>query len=576
VSSIAVYFQKTFPKIDSLFILKLLYMIQAWIKISSNNDIDDDLKYCGEYNVENSINMDKLRLLENIETYDIALVKEKFERLAKYHKLFALYRFDETKITKELLLHSVRMIEPTTKLPKIHTIFRGNDSKRNEVRLEYEIAELSIKLLDMPEDSILFVPYTEGFGYVDYINNKISIEENRNVNEQEFLVELINLLENKMITLEPYIPFRDKFKSPYEYILSFPPQGQQSYRESNHLKYINNSRINLLDGYYFNDIVQNTEKKAVIMMSVKFAYRQSYHLMRKQLIQSNSLEAIIQLPPKLHGVTNSEMMLYVINKEKTSSNIQFINLVGEQFEKKLGRRKHLANIEDIIDIYKKKQKIEGVSIIATYKMLEENNFSLVLSKYFSKIETNSIVKKNKIFLEDFATIKKSQSFIDNEIGNLVYEISPSHFNKNGFTKECGKEIKLEAIEKIANYQLEQFDILVSSKGSIGKVAIIGDIKQTIIGSQAVHIIRVKKNKKYHAIALYMFLKSKNGQSALQQLTNGRVMPIISTAQFNKMEIPNFSDKQLIELVDNFNKQIELQKEINQVEQKIDKINNINL
>ena len=72
-----------------------------------------------------------------------------------------------------------------------------------------------------------------------------------------------------------------------------------------------------------------------------------------------------------------------------------------------------------------------------------------------------------------------------------------------------------------------YDILLSSKGTVGKVALIGEIKELLIASQAIQVIRlnnVSDGKKEDAIVLYMFLKSDIGQAMLKQLLCHRYPP----------------------------------------------------
>lgn len=96
--------------------------------------------------------------------------------------------------------------------------------------------------------------------------------------------------------------------------------------------------------------------------------------------------------------------------------------------------------------------------------------------------------------------------------------------------------------RLDTYKLEPYDVLLSTKGTIGKVAIIGKIDKPMIASQAIQVIRLKEDKEEKAIILYMFLKSNIGQTILSSITSGTVMPQISTVEVKSLGIPKLTEE----------------------------------
>ena len=166
----------------------------------------------------------------------------------------------------------------------------------------------------------------------------------------------------------------------------------------------------------------------------------------------------------------------------------------------------------------------------TNEEIEKNNYSFAIDRCVISQEAKELQEVLKQFelikLEDIAEIRRSQLFKDEGEGKEVYEISPSDFNKAGYTLACGKVKQIGSqYRRLQTYKLEPYDVLLSTKGTIGKVALIGEISDAMIASQAIQVIRVQDtNKKEKAISLYMFFKSNLEQTILSSLVAGVAMP----------------------------------------------------
>ena len=191
-------------------------------------------------------------------------------------------------------------------------------------------------------------------------------------------------------------------------------------------------------------------------------------------------------------------------------------------------------------------------------------------------ELQKLLKQFELInLEDIADIRRSQLFKDEGEGKEVYEISPSDFNKAGYTLECGKVKQIGSqYRRLQTYKLEPYDVLLSTKGTIGKIALIGEISDAMIASQAIQVIRVQDtNKKEKAIALYMFFKSNLGQTILSSLVAGVAMPQIATSEIKQLKIPVLSKEQEKQTVLNFNNEMKLYNEIDKINRNIEQVHN---
>jgi hypothetical protein len=87
-------------------------------------------------------------------------------------------------------------------------------------------------------------------------------------------------------------------------------------------------------------------------------------------------------------------------------------------------------------------------------------------------------------LSDIADLLRPMILQRNENGSEVIDISPSDFAKSGYTVTGNKkETVLDDRNKFDDYAVKSNDLLISIKGTIGKVAIIGDLSDDATFSQ---------------------------------------------------------------------------------------------
>jgi type I restriction enzyme M protein len=367
----------------------------------------------------------------------------------------------------------------------------------------------------------------------------------------------------------------------FDCVLSFPFMGMTT---SN--KFLDTDKFNRFkfhkakssrDIAHFEHILAQTKGKAVVLMPVGFTYRAIEEAFRKSIVDENILEAIIQLPPNLHNATSIETTFFIINKNKKNDKVLFINLKDEQFIKRDGRKLVLKDINNIVDIYNNQEEIENISALVSNEEIANGNYSLAIDRYVLSKEAARLKKLlsnyDLVQLDSLAEIRRSQSFKDEEEGKEVYELSPSDLAEAGFTVESGKLKQIGSqYKKLETYKVQPYDVLVSTKGTIGKVGIVGETSDSIITSQALQVIRVHgENKKEMSIVLYMFFKSSLGQSLLKQLVAGVAMPLISTAEIKQLQVPVLTDFKQKETILNFHDEIKMYNEINKIHADIKQI-----
>ncbi|MFT4967112.1 MAG: type I restriction enzyme M protein [Candidatus Deianiraeaceae bacterium] len=138
---------------------------------------------------------------------------------------------------------------------------------------------------------------------------------------------------------------------------------------------------------------------------------------RQHLVDQNYVETVISLAPNLFYGTTIAVTILVLAKNKTTTDIQFINASGEEFFKKETNNSvmHDQHIDKIIEIFASKGNIPHVAQLVKQEKIAENDYNLSVSSYVEAEDTREIVditQLNAEIAETVAEINKLRGDID--------------------------------------------------------------------------------------------------------------------------------------------------------------------
>ena len=127
-------------------------------------------------------------------------------------------------------------------------------------------------------------------------------------------------------------------------------------------------------------------------------------------------------------------------------------------------------------------------------------------------------------------------------------------------------------EKSINSQLREYDILLAQNGKPYKVLLVDKIEKIAFVKKRLFVVKLKERSNLieDAVALYMYLKSNQGQQEISSISHFKTTPMITKKDLFGLYIPNFINKQ--EIVENYQQEQLLHKEINEVVMKVKNIN----
>ena len=158
--------------------------------------------------------------------------------------------------------------------------------------------------------------------------------------------------------------------------------------------------------------------------------------LRKEMIEQNKVEAIIQLPNKLFTNVSISVQCWILNNNKHNKDILFINAdnIGKLISRKI-RILEEKDIEKIVKTYKDFLndtliEIPGFSKKVSFNNIQDDDYSLNPGRYVGIDETNKLsqeqikVELKKAFAELFELMKEG-----NELERKVKEILEKEINE---------------------------------------------------------------------------------------------------------------------------------------------------
>lgn len=334
-------------------------------------------------------------------------------------------------------------------------------------------------------------------------------------------------------------------------------------------------------------LAQTTEKIIVAVSSSVLFSAGAEKSLREDLLNNRQVEAVISLPPALLSNTSIPLMILVLDLRGRSDTVTFIEGNSSQFFLKDGKgRSRLVNWELIVENLNYGQD-EAVVLRVPVEQILANNSFLQVSDYTITPEKKKINRllssKQNLPLDRLvkfirSPIKhKSTDNIEPERVKEVVEINVSDFPEYGYIQNPNRIV---TIDRDSNIDVDTFlkpgDIIIAIKASTGKVAIVSDLpndpkSRPWIVNQSCLILR--STKKINSKVLFMYLSSAVGQNLLQSMSSGSTISMIQLARLKELAVLIPSSEEEDNIVQDFDRMVELQSQIEQLRQEQKSIGN---
>ncbi|WP_330205507.1 type I restriction-modification system subunit M/S [Cyanobacterium sp. Dongsha4] len=439
-----------------------------------------------------------------------------------------------------------------------------------------ELIKLMIQLADIDKGDEIYCPYDslgkfaleiieqDGHPYLEILGNIPII----------YLVNILNEIDIQVSYSHPiYNPsyIESEKRKPFAKSICILPTGIKYNK-----KLINESLENFSlplnswihsDAYALECLLAQTKNRAVIALNSTLLLSAKVQQFRESLVKRNLVETVISLPSGTIPYVLSQFSIMVLNKNKgNDNNIRFINGINEKFWIRENHQPKLVQWESLIKV-SRSEADEFIVIDVSKEKVLENKSSLDVAQYIYSSKEKEV--------EQLLSNQTTKTLA--EVVNIISPVSSSHIRNNSSDKIKAKEITIDdfpdygylssptkEIDTINYKQNEHFlrpyDIVIVTKGSVGKVGITPpDVPSACEGgwvvNQSYSILRA--GKEISAISLYMYLISEVGQNAISRLVSKATRPLIRQGELKYLPIIIPTTEEAQEIEKTFNRMVKI-------------------
>ncbi|ELB2765580.1 N-6 DNA methylase [Vibrio alginolyticus] len=302
---------------------------------------------------------------------------------------------------------------------------------------------------------------------------------------------------------------------------------------------------------------------------------------KRDMLDKGWLKAVISLPGHLLNSTMIPFSVIVLDKNYHGSSTLMIDASdGSTFTESLNRVQHkLKGIDRILELYNEFDE-SSYSARVTAEQIRQNNMSWMPSRYVMTQEDRIMMRVlddlKMINLTDVAEFIRPQMLKSEDVGEIFNEVVLSNINEIG---QITGELKLVMVKKNLNkaskQALRKGDILLSSRGTIGRVGLVEADNSNVLASQMFTVIRIKPYVSITPEFIYQYLVSELGQWQIGNLVSGAAQPVLSPKDLKALQIPELSQPEMkkaekirAQVVKKYQQLEQLRNEINQLNETV--------
>lgn len=448
-----------------------------------------------------------------------------------------------------------------------------------------EVADLIVRLAEVRSTDSVYCPFEGAYRLAEW-SNRIT----RDVYIETKIVSPLPFLMNILLDGSIRVHFSDPIMQPgwtenrrlklFDVSVANPPFSVRYKQETLFDLYERFPEKTLYgEVLHIRHVLAQTRRRAVVVVpnSILFRTAAGERQFKVDLLQSGILEAVIELPASMLTTTNISFSVLVLNKEHRYNSVFFIDASSEHFfEAKKGRgsldtgRRTLKNIEEIVHLFERREASK-FSQMVNQTDCAANDYNLVPARYVAtgqQLKLDQLLRDNSLVaLDDIAEIMRPQYLKEDAVidGQEVLEVSVSDIGDDGYVHSPQKNVTVseKALAKVKNQILQPGDILLASKGSVGKVGMVpSNIEGIWLANQSFQVLRLRPNKHItDPVVLFRYLASPAAQALIHARTGGSGVRMIQTRDVKALPVIVPTPKEQAAIVNEHNKIMSLYKEI---------------
>lgn len=142
---------------------------------------------------------------------------------------------------------------------------------------------------------------------------------------------------------------------------------------------------------------------------------------RKYLVENNFVEAVIQLPPDLFFGTGIATCILVLKRSKIDNSILFVDASNEFSRGDSKNKLTDENIENIVDLLRKRKNKEYKSILIPNERIIDNDCNISVSTYLKQEDTGEKINVKELN-KNVQEIVKKENELRIELDKIIKEL----------------------------------------------------------------------------------------------------------------------------------------------------------
>lgn len=144
-------------------------------------------------------------------------------------------------------------------------------------------------------------------------------------------------------------------------------------------------------------------------------------LVRGNIANAGFISAVLSLPPNLFNNTSIATSIIIFDKKTNNDEILFIDTKAFFKPIRGGVETTIDKLKNIVDIFKNKTLIDGVSVLKTKEELKSNDYILTVNRYVSNLEDLKIIDTAKL-AKELETLESDIQSYQSKTNNLINKI----------------------------------------------------------------------------------------------------------------------------------------------------------
>jgi type I restriction enzyme M protein len=294
---------------------------------------------------------------------------------------------------------------------------------------------------------------------------------------------------------------------------------------------------------------------------------------KDRAIHEYGLRTVVGLPAGAGGFSAIRPAVVILQRHRASGEVLMI----DHSDGKEGRRElNGSDIQQIAALVRRRENA-GSSRLVPFEELVAQQLNLSPERYVltpDEARLHDLIQSSpSVPLEELADIYRPQATTsDSAAGPIVdepvpLELSVSDLDEVGLARTPNKRLSVSRVDyyKLRRAELRPGDVLLVTKGSVGRVGYVGDISpdEYWVANQSFAILRLRRNGPLKdSRVLFRFLSSPTGYALLQRLRVGTTIPGLQMGDIKRLPIlvPSLSDQHRI--VDDVERLFSMQAQFN--------------